>query len=76
MECINARIEQNHKLAQEQLVIECMRSTMLAQIAGLSPEPANALDRINSGLSGMAMGVAARSSNLGIGREFDTKAIT
>lgn len=73
---IEGIIAQNHRLGQKQIAMECVCSALLAQVALLSPAPADALDQMTSELCGTAMGVAAILRNRGAGPEYDSKAIT
>lgn len=75
-EIIDGLIAQNYRLGQKQIAMECVCAAMLAQIALLSPSPDSCLDRINSELCGVAMGVASQLKSLGINPGYDSAAIT
>ena len=73
---IERLIAQNHRLGQKQIALECVCSAILAQLALLSPEPVEALDRFNSELCGTAMGVAAHLRAFGVVQDYDSKDFT
>ena len=69
-------IDQNFRLGQRQIALECACSTLIAQVSVLQGNPRSALDRTMTELGGTAAGVAHQVSVIENDPYFDTTEIT